>query len=141
MQKTLKSYFFWTHQRGSFHYDVMVTLILLFIFITPLPAFRHIIDYGDKAPTNTAFREPIQVVSDGDYGLLLTVPVQDVQVDLSANARANAGASAGASIRAVRKALHRAIQPVTGDAVSVIRWETVSDSNGQPTQWKVWVHR
>ena len=129
MQKTLKSYFFWTHQRGSFHYDVMVTLILLFIFLTPLPIFHHVIDYGDKAATNVTFREPIQVVGDGDYGLLLTVPASDVQVDLSA------------SVRTVRKALHQAIQPVTGDAVSVVRWETVSDANGQLAQWKVWVHR
>ena len=129
MQKTLKSYFFWTHQRGSFHYDVMVTLILLFIFLTPLPIFHRFIDYGDKAATNATFRQPIQVVGDGDYGLLLIVPASDVQVDLSA------------SVRSVRKALHRAIQPVTGDAVSVVRWETVSDANGQPAQWKVWVHR
>jgi hypothetical protein len=129
MQKTLKSYFFWTHQRGSFHYDVMVTLILLFIFITPLPIFHRIIDYGDKAETNATFREPIQVMGDGDYGLLLTVPGSDVQVDLSAN------------VRTVRKALHRAIQPVTGDAVSVVRWETIVGPDGQPAQWKVWVHR
>ena len=127
--QTLKSYFFWTHQRGSFHYDVMVTLILLFIFLTPLPIFHRFIDYGDKAATNATFRQPIQVVGDGDYGLLLIVPASDVQVDLSA------------SVRTVRKALHRAIQPVTGDAVSVVRWETVSDANGQPAQWKVWVHR
>jgi hypothetical protein len=129
MQKTLKSYFFWTHQRGSFHYDVMVTLILLFIFITPLPIFRRVFDYGDKAPTNGALLEPIQVAADGEYGLVLTVPFEDVIVDLSAD------------VRTVRKALHRAIQPVTGDAVSVVRWETVSDSSGKPTQWKVWVHR
>jgi hypothetical protein len=129
MQKTLKSYFFWTHQRGSFHYDVMVTLILLFIFLTPLPIFHRVIDYGDKAETNVAFREPIQVAGDGNYGLLLTVPAGDVQVDLSA------------SVRTVRKALHRAIQPVTGDAVSVVRWETLPGPDGQPAQWRVWVHR
>jgi hypothetical protein len=33
--KTLKSYLFWTYQRGSFHYDIMVTLILLFLFVSP----------------------------------------------------------------------------------------------------------
>ena len=43
MNKILKSYFFWTYPRGCFHYDVMVTLILLFIFITP-----HLWDYGDR---------------------------------------------------------------------------------------------
>lgn len=129
MQKTLKSYFFWTHQRGSFHYDVMVTLILLFIFITPQPFFRRILDYGDKAPTNHALMEPIQVVGDGDYGLVLTVPAADITVDPSAD------------IKSVRKSLHRAIQPVTGDAVSVVRWETVPGDSGKPAQWKVWVHR
>ena len=129
ISSTLKSYFFWTHQRGSFHYDVMVTLILAFIFITPLPIFHRFIDYGDKAPLSGGLLEPIQVEKDGDYGLVLTVPAQDVAVDMSA------------SVRTVRKALHRAIQPVTGDAVSVVRWETAAYANGQPTQWKVWVHR
>ena len=33
--RTLKGYIFWTYDRGSFHYDVMVSLILLFIFVAP----------------------------------------------------------------------------------------------------------
>lgn len=41
--KTIRSYFWWTHERGSFHYDVMVTVILLFIFLGPL-----YIDFKDK---------------------------------------------------------------------------------------------
>ncbi len=39
----LHSYIFWTYERGSFHYDVMVTLILLFLFIAP-----HLIDFHDR---------------------------------------------------------------------------------------------
>jgi hypothetical protein len=39
----VKSYFFWTYERGSFHYDVMVTLILLFLFLSP-----HWIDFKDR---------------------------------------------------------------------------------------------
>jgi hypothetical protein len=124
MQKTLKSYFFWTHQRGSFHYDVMVTLILIFIFATP-----HMWNFGDKPSTIAALAGPIQVVGDGDHGLVITVPMENVGVNLSANDRA------------VRKALHQAIQPVTGDAVSVVRWETVSDASGKPVKWKIWTHR
>ena len=27
--QVIRSYFFWTYERGSFHYDVMVTLILI----------------------------------------------------------------------------------------------------------------
>ena len=42
-KQILNSYFYWTYPRGSFHYDVMVTLILLFIFVTP-----HLWDYGAK---------------------------------------------------------------------------------------------
>jgi hypothetical protein len=41
--KILRSYFFWTYERGSFHYDVMVTLILLFLFLSP-----RFIDFADK---------------------------------------------------------------------------------------------
>jgi hypothetical protein len=122
--QTLKSYFFWTHSRGSFHYDVMVTLILVFIFATP-----HMWNYGDKPSPRAAVAGPIQVVGDGDHGLIVTVPVSNVAVDMSA------------SERTVRKALHQAIEPVTGDAVAVVRWETVSDASGKPMAWKVWAHR
>jgi hypothetical protein len=94
-----------------------------------MPFMRGIINYGDKAPTSGMLVEPITVVGDGQYGLILTVPAQIIQLDPDAN------------IKTVRKALHQAIQPVTGDAVSVVRWETVSDSAGKPIQWKVWVHR
>ena len=124
MQKTLKSYFFWTHSRGSFHYDVMVTLILAFIFVTP-----RLINFGDKVPQNAALAGPIQVIRDGEYGLVITVPLKNVSASLSADTRT------------VRRALHDAIQPVTGDAVFVVRWETIADSAGNPIAWKVWAHR
>jgi len=124
MQKTLKSYFFWTHQRGSFHYDVMVTLILAFIFITP-----HLWQYGDKPVRDAGLAGPTLVIGDGDHGLIVTVPYKDVYVDLSA------------SDWHVRRALHQAIEPVTGDAVAVVKWETTNYVGGKPTAWKVWAHR
>lgn len=43
MIRLLRSYVFWTHERGSLHYDVMVTLILLFLFVSP-----HLIDFHDR---------------------------------------------------------------------------------------------
>jgi hypothetical protein len=124
MVKTLKSYFFWTHSRGSFHYDVMVTLILAFIFITP-----HMWNYGDKPLPRAAVAGPITVNGDGDHGLILTLPLAEAGVSLSANEKT------------IRKALHQAIQPVTGDAVTVVGWQTVSDATGKPVAWKVWAHR
>jgi hypothetical protein len=40
----------------------------------------------------------------------------------------------------VKKSLRKAIEPVTGDAVSVDRWETVEDAQGN-LFWKVWARR
>ena len=119
----LKSYFFWTYQRGTFHYDIMVTLALLFIFITP-----HLWNYGEKPPAIGGPSDSIQVSGDGGRGLIVTVSASDVK------------APAGAPDSVVKKALREAIEPVTGDAVFVKRWETITDAQGN-TYWKVWAHR
>ena len=124
MGKTLKSYFFWTHARGTLHYDVMVSLILAFIFITP-----QVWNYGDKPTPISAFSFPIDVVSDHGRGLLVTVSAADVHVN------------ADADEAVIRKALHRAIEPVTGDAVFVTHWETIYGVDGQPAEWRVHVRR
>ncbi|MGB8258977.1 MAG: hypothetical protein WCE75_01440 [Terracidiphilus sp.] len=125
MKNLLKSYFYWTYPRGSFHYDVLVTLILLFIFVTP-----HLWSYGDKASDPLALRHPIQVTSDGGRGLIVTVDAADVPLALDTN-----------EPRAVvKKALRKAVEPVTGDAVFVEYWETVRDAQGRAC-WKVWAHR
>ena len=125
MKKLLKSYFYWTYPRGCFHYDVMVTLILLFIFATP-----HLWNYGDRPSNAAGPPHPIQVIGDGGRGLIITVQAADVDLDLNT----------AATPQAVKKALHRAIEPVTGDAVFVTRWETVQDAQGN-LFWKVWARR
>ncbi len=38
--KTLARFLFWDYKRGSWQYDVMVTLILSFIFLTPRSVFQ-----------------------------------------------------------------------------------------------------
>ncbi|HUA91526.1 MAG TPA: hypothetical protein VL991_03110 [Terracidiphilus sp.] len=124
MKSTFRSYFYWTHARGSVQYDVMVTLILAFIFITP-----HLWNYGDKPSNATGPNQPIEVVGNDGHGLVITVQAADVNV------------LAAAPDAAVKKALRKAIEPVTGDAVSVDRWELSRDANGNPVSWKVWVRR
>jgi hypothetical protein len=47
---------------------------------------------------------------------------------------------AHASAMEVKHALRQAILPVTGDAVVVERWETLTDAQGN-LEWKVWAHR
>src|SRR5580698_4794149 len=123
LRQVLLSYFYWTYSRGSFHYDVMVTLILAFIFITP-----WVWDYGDKPSATAGLEHPMQVVSDGGHGLIVTVHAADVAIP------------AGASNSVVKQALRKAIEPVMGDAVFVERWGTATDPTGQTT-WKVWAHR
>jgi hypothetical protein len=123
MNKLLKSYFYWTYPRGNIHYDVMVTLILLFIFVTP-----QFWDFGDKPSHAPGPSHPIQVASDGSRTLLVTISDIDVK------------APASASDSEMRRVLRKAIEPVTGDAVSVLRWETIVDSDGKKF-WKIWARR
>lgn len=119
----LKSYFYWEYPRGSFHYDVMVTLILLFIFVAP-----HLWDFGAKPTPISRLMHPIEVSGYGTHGLVITVVASDVDIP------------PGASDRQVKDALRKAIEPITGDAVFVERWKTVTDAQGN-LDWQVWAHR
>ena len=121
-QQILRSYFYLTYSRGSFHYDIMVTLILLFIFITP-----HLWDYGAKPSSVAASNHPFQVVPSG-RGVIITMQASAVSVP------------PGASDRQVKRILRKAVEPVTGDDVYVEHWETATDAQGNLT-WKVWAHR
>jgi|SRR5579863_6567216 len=118
----VRSYFYWRYPRGSFHYDVLVTLILLFIFVTP-----HLWDYGAKPPLKAGPPHPVEVVGDG-RGVIVTVQAADVQLP------------ADASNAEVKRALRQAVEPVMGDAVSVEKWQTATDTQGHLV-WKIWAHR
>lgn len=123
MKKILQSYFYWTYPRGCLHYDVMVSLILLFIFVSP-----QVWDFGDKPSLAAGPLHSIQVIGDGHRGVIVSVQASDVTIP------------PGASDREVRKALRSAIEPVTGDAVSVERWITTRDDQGNLI-WKIWARR
>ena len=124
VNQVLKSYFYWTYTRGSFHYDVMVTLILGFIFITP-----RLWDYGDKPRSTASHIQPVIVTGDGARGLIVTLTASDVNVP------------AASSDPVIKKALKKAMEPVLGDSMYVERWELTRDENGNPVSWKVWAHR
>jgi len=124
MNRILKSYFYWTYPRGNFHYDVMVTLILLFIFVTPF-----LWNYGDK-PSVLQFPEhPMTVTSDGERGMVIAVQAADLNL------------APDAPDATVKKALRTAVEPVAGDSVVVERWQLVRDAKGNPQAWQVWAHR
>jgi len=100
----------------------MVTLILLFIFITP-----HLWDYGAEPSPVAATNQSFQVVPSG-RGVIISVQSSAVSIP------------PGASDREVKRILRKAIEPVTGDDVYVEHWETTTDAKGNIT-WKVWAHR
>ena len=127
VKQILLSYFYWTYSRGSFHYDVMVTAILLFIFLSPqIPGWS----YGDKPSPSGGPLHPIQVIGNDGLGVVVTVQASDVSLDLHTTA----------PDAVVKKALRKAIEPVTGVDVFVERWETATDAEGHAV-WKVWAHR
>ena len=126
-KQVLLSYFYWTYSRGSLHYDVMVTLILLFIFLSPqIPGWT----YGDKPSPVGGPQHPIQVIGNDGQGVIVTVQAEDVKLDLKTTE----------PDAVVKKTLRRAIEPVTGDDLFVTHWETATDDQGHAI-WKVWAHR
>ena len=120
MWNTIKSYIFWTHKRAGFHYDVMVTLILLFIFLTPRSFFK------DKPVQHTPHQSEVVVQPAAEGGFLYEVDASAVR--------------SGASDDVVREDLLRVIEPIGGE-VEITKWDTVKDARGRVTAYKVHVER
>ena len=117
---------FWTYERGSFHYDVMVTLILLFLFLSP-----RIIDFKDRPVETVALRSSEVLVKEaGTEGESARFMYQIRAVDMG-----------GASTDAERKAaILRVIEPISGE-VSIDRYEPVYDAQGKVIAYNAWVLR
>jgi hypothetical protein len=115
--RTLKGYLFWTYDRGSFHYDVMVTLILAFIFIAP-----HFVNFKDKPAQERPHATDIVVSADGK-----TYQVDAAAVDAQDESM-------------VRTNFQRLLRPIAG-AVTVDRVEPVRDGIGRVVAYRAWVRR
>jgi len=126
MLKTLRSYIFWTYDRGSFHYDVMVTLILLFIFVSP-----RFINFHDRPVYNL----PSQIMVQNDGAGSITYEVKQSDVDQSLQ-----HVTATDPDKRMTKALRRLIEPIAGDML-VERYEPIQDATGQTVAYRVWAHR
>ncbi len=117
--KTLKSYFWWTHERGSIHFDVMVTLILAFIFITP-----HYINYGDRPKPDWPANE-IRASVNPAGGMIYEVPVELLRTQ-----------EGEPSDQELADAIAATSGPITID-----RREAVKEIGGSVIAWRVWAHR
>ncbi len=126
MLKLLKSYLFWTYQRGSFHYDVMVTAILVFMFVTP-----HFLDFKDRPVETVALHSSEVLVKEagtsGDSARFL----YQIRADDMGSVHTPAE---------TRAAILRVVEPISGE-VAIERYEEVKDAGGHIVAYNAWVTR
>ncbi|MHB1936815.1 MAG: hypothetical protein ACYCOR_09525 [Acidobacteriaceae bacterium] len=121
MKRIFRNYIFWTYQRGSAHYDVMVTLILLFIFVSP-----RFINFRDRPVERTLPPSQVMVKSDGHGGLTY-------QIDVATLSSFQDAGDLTSEMRA-------AVAPISGD-VTIDRYEPVKSADGKTIAYRVWAHR
>ncbi len=119
VSQTIKGYVWWMYPRGSVHYDVMVTLILAFIFLGPLW-----INFRDKLVVRSPYQTEVVVKAEGN-GFLYKV---------------DATAIKPGDDEAIREELLRVIEPVAGE-IRIDRYEAVRDNKHNVIAYQVWGHR
>jgi hypothetical protein len=122
----LRNYFFWTYERGSFHYDVMVTLILLFLFVSP-----RFIDFNDRPVPSVPLHASEVLIkaqsTDGDEAVFVyEIRAEDLH-----------GANSDAQLRA---AILNVVEPISGD-VTLEKYAAVRDARGQIVAYDATVSR
>jgi hypothetical protein len=118
----LRRYFYWTYERGSLHYDVMVTFILAFIFITP-----HLWNYKDKPAVSIPLQaSQLLVNATGEDSFIYTIRAADITNAHTEEDRQNA--------------MLRIIEPIAG-TVEIDHDQPIIDANGRTIAYKVWVTR
>ena len=130
MLKIFRSYFWWTYERGSFHYDVMVTLILLFLFLGP-----RFIDFRDRPVETVALHSSEVLVreagSEGETSrFIYQIRADDVQKIVG-------GDSNDAT---TRNAILRVVEPIAGE-VTLERYQPVRDAQGRIVAYNAWITR
>jgi hypothetical protein len=122
--RTIRGYILWTYERGSVHYDILVTLILLFIFLAPLR-----FDFKDKPQERVAH----------PTGVLVTQEGQSVVYQVDATARDPQGQLI-VSESDPEAGLHRVIAEIAGEA-EITRFERMKDASGKVVAYRAWVKR
>jgi hypothetical protein len=118
--RTIKGFFFWSHERGTAQYDVMVTLILLFVLFSP-----RLINYNDRPVERNPHPSGVVVLPDAGGGLVYQVDGKAVQAGDDGTVRAG---------------LLRIIEPISG-GVSIKHYEAITDNKGQVVAYRVWAER
>ena len=118
--RTIRGYILWQYERGTLHYDVMVTLIILFVLFSP-----RVINFNDKPIPRIPHPTDVVVSADAAGHLFYQVA---------------ASAVSPGDEQSVRQQLLQIIEPISG-AVSIVSYETVTDSKGKVQGYKVLAKR
>src|SRR5688572_8957883 len=110
--------FFWIYERGTWQYDVMVILILAFIFLSPRHWFHDRPRVSGSNPEIVLLRnDPAQKVYE------LPATLMDAKADGS-----------------LTRSAERVLQVYTGRRVQILRIEPEDvDTDGQVMSYAVWV--
>jgi hypothetical protein len=127
MFKLIRNYIFWSYERGSFHYDVMVTAILLFMFVSPF-----FINFNDKPVETVALHASEVLVKEAG-----TTKSGSSRFIYQIRADNLGAASTDAELRA---AILRVIEPISGE-VTLERYEPVYDAHHKIVAYDAWILR
>jgi len=130
MPNLLSRYFWWTEERGTIHYDVMVTLILLFLFVSP-----RFIDFKDRPVETVALNSSeVLVRADGQSHGYSRFKYQ-IRADMPG------GPQPSQDEDTREDAIRRVVEPISG-AVTIQRVEPVYDASGKKViAYNAWVVR
>ena len=118
--RTIRGYILWSHERGTIQYDVMVTLILLFLFLSPIW-----INFKDKPVERNPHQTGVVVIPDSGGGLIYQIEASAVSAKDHAP---------------LQEQLLGIIEPISGE-VTISKVETEHDGAGRVSGYKVWVQR
>jgi len=117
---TIRDYILWSYERGTIQYDVMVSLILLFVFVSP-----YWINYKDRPVEHNPHRTGVVVSPDGQGGFIYQIEGRAVDAK---------------DDETIRSQLLSVIEPIAGE-VTISNYEAVRDKSGKILVYKVWVQR
>ena len=118
--RTIRGYILWSYERGSLHYDVMVTLILLFVFLSP-----YWINFKDKPIDRVSHQTGVVIQPDGRGGFVYQIEASELTAK---------------NDTALREQMLAIIEPITG-AAAILKVEAVRDGSGHVQSYKVWVEK
>ena len=118
--RTIRDFILWSYERGTLQYDIMVTLILLFVFLSP-----YWINFRDKPVERNPHPSGVVVTPEAGGGFIYQI---------------EGAAISGTDDATVRQQLLRIVEPISGE-VSITKYEVLHDRQGRVSSYKVWAQK